>query len=158
MCGQAWPAVQFCSSGVHLVQPPSSSRVSYSRLPTTISSWVLNFSTDRDPTTSQGNLFQWSGHSLSFWSTSLSAYLISTSSAFLWRCLPDSVKSHFEVKVNNIHYSPLMPHASHLILEGYQVGLAWFLLCKSTLTTLSHFLVFHGFGNDFQGFITFPGT
>lgn len=122
---------------VFLVQTPSSIRVSYSRLPRTMSIHVLNFSTDRGSIASWGNLFQWPSHSASFWSTSLSAYLISTSSASLCRCLPAGVKSHFKVKVNDIHYFPLIHQASHLIIEGYQLGEVWFLLCKSSGWLLS---------------------
>ena len=40
------------TSGDHLVQPPCSSRVSWSRLPRTMSSQVLNVSNDGDATTS----------------------------------------------------------------------------------------------------------
>ena len=42
----------------HLVQPPCRSRVTYSRLHSTLSRLVLNISKEGEPTTSLGNLFQ----------------------------------------------------------------------------------------------------
>ena len=46
------------TSGGHLVQHPCSSRVTYSRLPRTISRQLLNISMNGDSTTSLGNLCQ----------------------------------------------------------------------------------------------------
>ena len=57
----------------------------------------------------------------------------------------DSVKSHVEVKVHNIHCS-----ASHGNLKGYQIGQAGFLLDESTLTTPDNLLFFHFLGDDIQ--------
>jgi len=40
----------------------------------------------------------------------------------------DSVKHLAEIKVHNIHCSPPIYPASDDIIEGYQIGQAWFLL------------------------------
>lgn len=59
--------------------------------------------------------------------------------------MQDSVKGFTKVRVNNIHCFPLIHRASHLTVEGYQVGQASFPLCKSMLTTSNHLLVLHVF-------------
>lgn len=46
------------TSGDCLFQPPAQSRGSKGRLPSTVSSWILNIWKDGDSTTSLGNLFQ----------------------------------------------------------------------------------------------------
>ena len=55
----------------------------------------------------------------------------------------DSVESLAEVKVNNIHGSPLIYSASHVIVESYQIGQAWFPLGESMLTTPENLLFLH---------------
>ena len=40
-----------------------------------------------------------------------------------------------KVKKSSISCPPLVCHVSHFIVEGYQVGQGWFLLCKAMLTT-----------------------
>jgi len=40
----------------------------------------------------------------------------------------DCVESLAEVKVDNIHSSPFVYPASHVIIESYQIGQAWFWL------------------------------
>ena len=47
----------------------------------------------------------------------------------------DSVESLAEVEVDNHHGSPLIYPASHVIVESYQIGQAWFPLGESMLTT-----------------------
>ena len=61
----------------------------------------------------------------------------------------DSVKRLTKVNRNNIHSSPLIRGASHLITEGYQVGQACFSLCKSMLTTPQSLLARCMSGNGF---------
>ena len=53
-------------------------------------------------------------------STSLSTCLTCTLSACLWHWYGTQCKSITDVKVDNIHCSPLIYQASHLIVEGYE--------------------------------------
>ena len=55
----------------------------------------------------------------------------------------DSVESLAEVKVDNIHGSPLIYPAGHAIAESYQIGQAWFPLGESMLTTPDNLLFLH---------------
>ena len=55
----------------------------------------------------------------------------------------DCVESLAEVKVDNIHDSPFVYPASHVIVESYQIGQAWFPLGESMLTTPDNLLFFH---------------
>ena len=62
----------------------------------------------------------------------------------------DSAKSPTDVKVDNIHCSPIVYQASHFIIEGYQVGQAWLCCYESVLTIPNQLLVLHVTGNGFQ--------
>jgi len=62
----------------------------------------------------------------------------------------DSVKSLAEVKVDNIHCSPLIYPASHAIVESYQIGQASFPLGESMLTTPDNLLFLHLLNDDLQ--------
>ena len=55
----------------------------------------------------------------------------------------DCVESLAEVKVDNIHSSPFVYPASHVIVESYQIGQASFPLGESMLTTPDNLLFFH---------------
>ena len=55
----------------------------------------------------------------------------------------DCVESLAEVKVDNIHSSPFVYPASHVIVESYQIGQAWFPLGESMLTTPDNLLFFN---------------
>ena len=55
----------------------------------------------------------------------------------------DCVESLAEVKVDNIHGSPFVYLASHVIVESYQIGQAWFPFGESMLTTPDNLLFFH---------------
>ena len=62
----------------------------------------------------------------------------------------DSVKSLAEVEVDNIHCSPLIYSAGHPIIEGHQIGQAWFPLGESMLTTPDNLFFLHLFRDDIQ--------
>ena len=55
----------------------------------------------------------------------------------------DRVESLAEVEVENIPGSPFVYPASHVIVESYQIGQAWFPLGESMLTTPDNLLFFH---------------
>lgn len=57
--------------------------------------------------------------------------------------MEDSDKSHAEVKLDNIHCSPLTDPSSHAIVEDCQIGQAWFSLGESMLTVPNYLLFFH---------------
>lgn len=65
----------------------------------------------------------------------------------------NSVKNLTKVKVNNIQHSSLIHLASQLIVEGYQVGKAWFPHCKSILTFPDRLLVLRLFENGLQDYL-----
>lgn len=91
-----------------------------------------------------------SSSSDSFLSTSLSTYIVSYQQFVFEDVMGDSAKSFAEVKINNIHCSPIIHWASHLTVKGYWVDQAWSSLCKSMLANPNHFLVLSIFRNGFQ--------
>ena len=62
----------------------------------------------------------------------------------------DCVESLAEVKVDSIHSSPLIYPASHVIVESYQIGQAWFPLGEAMLTTPDNLLFLHLLDDDLQ--------
>jgi len=62
----------------------------------------------------------------------------------------DSVKSLAEVKVENIHCSPLIYPASHATIEGYQMAQASFPLGEFMLTTPHNLFFLHLLREDIQ--------
>ena len=62
----------------------------------------------------------------------------------------DHVESLAEVEIDNIHCSPLIYPASHVIAESYQIGQAWFPLGESMLTTPYNLLFLHLLDDDLQ--------
>lgn len=62
----------------------------------------------------------------------------------------DHDKDHTEVKVYNIHCSPLIHRVSCCLLKGEQIGQAWFTLVRSMLAFPHHLFIFHVLGNGFQ--------
>ena len=64
----------------------------------------------------------------------------------------DCVESFAEVKVDNIYGSPFIYPASHVVVESYQIGQAWFPLGESMLTTPDNLLFFHKTQNRISWF------
>ena len=62
----------------------------------------------------------------------------------------DCVESLAEVEVDNIHGSSLIYPASHVIVESYQIGQAWFPLGESVLATPDKLLFLHLLVDDLQ--------
>ena len=62
----------------------------------------------------------------------------------------DCVESLAEVEVDNIHGSPFIYLASHVIIENYQIGQAWFPLGESMLATPDNLLFLHLLVDDLQ--------
>ena len=60
------------------------------------------------------------------------------------------VESLAEVEVDNIHGSPFVYPDSHVIVESYQIGQAWFPLGESMLTTPDNLLFLHLLHDDLQ--------
>lgn len=72
----------------------------------------------------------------------LSAHSSSPHILTLSHDVTDSVQSLAEVKVDSIHFSPLIHPGSHLIIEGQHESQAWFTFSVSMLTS-PHSLVIH---------------
>jgi len=62
----------------------------------------------------------------------------------------DCVESLAEVEVDNIHGSPFIYPASHVIVESYQIDQALFPLGESMLTTPDNLLFLHVLVDDLQ--------